>query len=58
LGRTAEGRATIDKLLEIYPDFAENAWDEYRKFNMPDELIRRQLDGLRKAGLDVPDDPA
>ena len=57
LGRTAEGRATIDKLLEIYPDFAENAWDEYRKFNIPDTLIRRELDGLRKAGLDVPDGP-
>ncbi len=58
LGRTAEGRATIDKLLEIYPDFAENAWEEYRKFNMSDELIRRHLDGLRKAGLDIPDEPA
>jgi adenylate cyclase len=57
LGRTAEGRATIDKLLENYPDFAENAWDEYRKYNVPDELIRRELDGLRKAGLDVPDGP-
>jgi len=57
LGRTAEGRATIDKLLENYPDFAENAWNEYRKFNVPDELIRRELDGLRKAGLELPDNP-
>ena len=43
--------------LEIYPDFAEKAWNEYRMFNIPDELIRRSLDGLRKAGLDVPNDP-
>jgi len=58
LGRTVEGRATISKLLVIFPDFAERAWDEYRKFNIPDELIRRSLEGLRKAGLDVPDEPA
>jgi len=58
LGRQEEGRAAIDKLLELYPDFAKNAWDEYRKFNIPDTLIRRHNDGLRKAGLDIPDEPA
>ena len=57
LGRAAEGEATINRVLEIYPDFAEKAWNEYRMFNIPDELIRRSLDGLRKAGLDVPNDP-
>ena len=57
LERTPEGQATIDKLLVIFPDFAEKAWDEYRKFNIPDELIRRSLDGFRKAGLDIPDEP-
>jgi len=58
LGRTAEGRATIDKLLVIFPDFPEKAWDEYRTFNILDELIRRSLDGLRKAGLDIREEPA
>jgi len=58
LGKNDEGRESIGKLLTLYPDFAENAWAEYRKFNAPDELIRNSLDGLRKAGLDVPDDPA
>ena len=57
LGRMAEGKATIEKLLRIFPDFAEKAWDEYRKFNIPETLIRRSLDGLRKAGLDIPDEP-
>ncbi len=57
LGRTAEGRATIDQLLKIRPDFAEKAWEEWRTFNVPDEVIRRSLDGLRKAGLDVPEEP-
>ena len=56
LGRLVEGRATIDKLIEIYPDFAENAWMEYRKFNFPDEQIHRSIDGLRKAGLDIRDE--
>jgi len=57
LGRTAEARTAIDKLLKLYPDFAENAMDEHRQLNFTDDAIRRYFDGLRKAGLDVPDDP-
>ena len=44
-------------MLELCPDFAEQAWDGYRSFNVPDEIIRRDLDGLRKAGFDIPDEP-
>ena len=58
LGRTDERRKSVNKLLALYPDFGDNAWAEYRKFNASDEVIRNSLDGLRKAGLDVPDDPA
>ncbi len=44
-------------MLKLYPDFAEKAWDEYRNLNVPDEITRRDLDGLRKAGLDTRDEP-
>jgi len=55
LGRTAEAKVAIDKLLELYPDFANNAWDEYRAWNAPEAFIRHGHEGLRKAGLDIPD---
>ena len=44
-------------MLKLYPDFAEKAWDEYRNLNVPDEITRRDLDGLRKAGLDTRYEP-
>ncbi len=58
LGRTSEAQDAVDNLLTLYPQFAEHVWDEYRKWNAPDETIRRSIDGLQKAGLDIPDNPA
>jgi len=58
LGRTADAQAAIDRLLTLYPDFAENFWEEHRRINMEDSLIRRSRDGLRKAGLDIPEESA
>ncbi len=57
LGRTADAQAVVDRLLTLYPDFAENFWEEHRRINMEDSLIRRSRDGLRKAGLDIPEEP-
>ncbi len=57
LGRDAEAGSTVEKLLNLYPDFAEKAWEEFRKFNNPDAFIRHSVEGLRKAGLNIPPEP-
>jgi adenylate cyclase len=57
LGHRLEAKKEIDKLLELNPNYAESVWETFRIWNTPDEEIRKFLDGLRKAGLDVPDEP-
>ena len=52
LGRTREAKVAVDKLLKLYPDFPHQA-REYRNY-IPDTAIEHSIDGLRKAGLDVP----
>jgi hypothetical protein len=41
--------------LAAYPDFPNKVRDELRKYNNSPELIEKYVDGLRKAGLTVPD---
>ncbi|MCG8653297.1 MAG: hypothetical protein MI861_25890, partial [Pirellulales bacterium] len=56
LGRSDRANASVKRLLELYPDFAENAWDELEALYWPDpEYVVRYVDGLRKAGLQVPE---
>jgi adenylate cyclase len=57
LDRKEEGRQAIDDLLAVYPDFAENVRRELRIWNNTDEAIEKYIIGLRKAGLEVPDEP-
>ena len=57
LGRLDDARASVDQLLELYPDFADNFWEEIAKYNFPDEASMLYVEGYRKAGLDVPDKP-
>ena len=54
LGRKEEARAAVGRLLKLYPDFAANYRREAVKYNFPDDWTERCIDGLRKAGLDVP----
>ncbi len=54
LGRTADATASKAKLLELYPAFAENARHELQKFNVTPTLAEHLIDGLRKAGLEIP----
>jgi adenylate cyclase len=58
LGRLEEARASVDRLLELYPDFADHYWEEIAKHNFPDEASMLYVEGYRKAGLDVPDKSA
>ena len=57
LGRVDEGRAVLDKLMRIRPDFSPKL---YRAMNPcpTEEPHERIVEGLRKAGLDIPEEPA
>lgn len=56
LGMEAEAHAAIERLLAIYPDFAEQARTELRRW-VSEERVGRSLDVLRAAGLPVPAEP-
>jgi TolB-like protein len=53
LGELELARSAVRELLAIRPDFAVVAHEELAKWWQP-ELIAHLIDGLRKAGLDVP----
>jgi adenylate cyclase len=57
LGREAEAQDAVHKLLELHPTFARNMRKDYAKYNMSDDLIDHLAEGLRKAGLHIPDEP-
>ena len=41
-------------LLELYPDLAKKAREEFRLWNSTPALAEHEVEGLRKAGLDIP----
>ena len=45
--------SALRELLALKPDFAAIARDEFGKWYLP-QLVEQLIDGLRKAGLDVP----
>ena len=55
LGHEREGRAACDKLLEHDPGFLDNVWDYLAVWNVTEDLAGRMVDGLRKAGLRIPE---
>lgn len=55
LKRDREGRAACDKLLELVPNFSEVVWDYLATWNMHEDFAQHLVDGLRKAGLQIPD---
>jgi serine/threonine protein kinase/tetratricopeptide (TPR) repeat protein len=54
LGELDAARPALRQLLAMKPDFAATAREEIEKWFGPGELVEHFLDGLRKAGLDVP----
>ena len=58
LGRDEEAQAAIARLLELKPDFAMRARQEFEIWNNPEELIEHELHGLREAGLNILDESA
>ena len=58
-GRMEEAQAELAKLLELRPDFASQARAEMRFWMYVPEvqfMVELMVDGLRKAGLDIPDE--
>jgi hypothetical protein len=61
LGRHEEAKIALARLLEVKPDFSVNAvLSAFSPLNpaAPRLHFRKMFDGLRKAGLDIPDEPA
>jgi adenylate cyclase len=54
LGRTQEARRAVAELLKLYPDFPSKARHEYGLWNCTKEMTEHELEGLRKAGLEIP----
>ena len=54
LGEMERAKAALDHVLEIRPNYAEDPRTPFRVRRMPDDLVESIMDGLSKAGLDVP----
>ena len=54
LGRNAEARESVEKLLELYPDYGTHARTELRKWIWEEEAVQDLVAGMREAGLDIP----
>ncbi len=54
LGQIEEAQKALKELLALRPNFAREARLEYGKF-YDDDLVELAVEGLRKAGLEIPD---
>ena len=54
LGQEEQARATARRILELDPDFEENACYELQLRNFPEPTAQHMVEGLRKAGLHIP----
>ena len=57
LGQEEEARAAARRILELDPDFEENAWYELQLRNFPEQMAEHMAEGLRNAGLHIPARP-
>ena len=58
LGDTENAQIAVAKLLELYPEFGNSARDEVEIWIRDKGWVDDWLEGLRKAGLDIPDEPS
>ena len=54
LGRAGNAQDAVHRLLELYPDYVRNARAEERKWTTDEGFVAHEVEGLRKAGLDIP----
>lgn len=52
-GDRERSAAEVEDLLEVFPEFSENAQRELRIWKFQDELAAKLVEGWRKAGLDI-----
>jgi hypothetical protein len=57
LGMHEAARKALQEMLTIRPGFAKTAREEFLRWNDP-AFVDHMIEGLRKAGLEIPDDPA
>ena len=58
LGREEDAAAAAAKLLALYPEFSAQAWSEFDHWFFSVRDFQLHLaEGLRKAGLDIPEPP-
>ena len=53
LGQAESARAALDRVIELRPDFASTAAQNFRRRNVSEPVIDTILTGLRKAGMTV-----
>lgn len=54
LGHQAEAHAALQEAIALDPTFAQDPRGAFRLHRAPEDLIDQFIDGLRRAGLDVP----
>jgi tetratricopeptide (TPR) repeat protein len=54
LGKTEDAKRAAEEIIKLKPDFSKNVRSDLRRRNIPEEMINHMLDGLRKAGLQIP----
>ena len=54
LGMLDEATAALQELLRTYPDYQDHAYADLDAWHIPHDYLEHMLDGVRKAGLDVP----
>ena len=54
LGRTEEGRDAVAQIMKRKPNFGKDVRNDFRRRNVPGPLIEHIVEGLRKAGLQIP----
>jgi adenylate cyclase len=54
LGRKKEAQAAAARLLKLYPDFPQKVREELRRWTSDEPGIEHVVEGLRKAGLEIP----
>lgn len=52
-GEAEKAKKTLERLLELRPDYPDDPRAPFRARGMPTDLIEGIMGGLRKAGLDV-----
>jgi len=57
LGLADKGREAVFNLLEVYPDYPEFLHADFDFYHIPRDRTAHVIEGLRKAGLDFPDQP-